>query len=169
MHQHKLIELQKTVEEKIGSLREEVEIATSIKLSPIYIADRRDEIEFLQWIIRIIQRVLDQANDKRQQLGVTKMRLELEGTIKFENMLHEKIQELEIELEESINLRESDILINEIDTLKSVLGHLPDLKYDDKTRATEIVEDNNKFQHVKHLREKLIQIQDMKSEINAQI
>jgi hypothetical protein len=169
MRKHKLIELQKTIEEKIGSLREEVEIATNIKLSPIYIADRRDEIEFLEWVTRIIQWVLDQGNDKRQQLGVTKMRLELEDTIKFENMLHEKIQELEIELEESISLRESDILINEIDTLKSVLGCLSDLKYGDKTRAKEIVEDNNKFEHVKHPREKLIQIQDMESEINAQI
>jgi hypothetical protein len=73
MRKHRLIELQKTIEEKIGSLREEVEIATSIKLSPIYIANRRDEIEFLEWVTRIIQWVLDQANDKRQQLGVTKM------------------------------------------------------------------------------------------------
>jgi hypothetical protein len=169
MHKHKLIELQKTVEEKIGSLREEVEIATSIKLSPIYIADRRDEIEFLEWVTRIIHWVLDQASDKRQQLGVTKMQLELEDTIKFENIPHEKIQELEIELEESTSLRESDILINEIDILKSVLGRLSDLKYGDKTRATEIVKDNNKFQQVKHLREKIIQIQDIESEINAQI
>jgi hypothetical protein len=84
-------------------------------------------------------------------------------------MLHEKIQELEIVLEESTSLRESDILINEIDTLKSVLGRLSGLKYGDKTRDTEIVEDHNKFQYVKRLGEMLIQIQDMESEINAQI
>jgi hypothetical protein len=54
MHKHKLIALQKIIEEKIGSLREEVEIATNVKLNPLYIADRNDEIEFLQWIIRTI-------------------------------------------------------------------------------------------------------------------
>jgi len=47
MHKHKLIALQKIIEEKIGSLREEVEIATNVKLNPLYIADRKDEIEFL--------------------------------------------------------------------------------------------------------------------------
>ena len=48
MHKHKLIELQKIIEEKIGSLIEEVEIGTNVKLNPLYIVDRRDEIEFLQ-------------------------------------------------------------------------------------------------------------------------
>jgi hypothetical protein len=43
MHKHKLIELQKIVEEKIGSLKEEVEIATNVK-KPTYMADRRDEV-----------------------------------------------------------------------------------------------------------------------------
>ena len=51
--------------------------------------------------------------------GVTRMRLGLEGTKKFENM-HEKIQELGIELEHSIPAR---VLINEIDTLGCVVGH----------------------------------------------
>ena len=37
MQKHKLIELQKIVEEKIGSLKEEVEIGTIVKLNPIYI------------------------------------------------------------------------------------------------------------------------------------
>ena len=46
---HKLIELQKITEERISSLREEVEIATNVKLNPLYIVDRRDEIEFLEW------------------------------------------------------------------------------------------------------------------------
>ena len=36
---HKLIELQKIIEERIGSLSEEVEIATNVKLNPLYIAD----------------------------------------------------------------------------------------------------------------------------------
>ena len=49
MRKHKLIELQKIVEEKIGSLKEEVEIGTNVKLNALYIDDRRDEIEFLQW------------------------------------------------------------------------------------------------------------------------
>jgi hypothetical protein len=46
MQKHK----QKVVEEKIGSLKEEVEIGTNVKLNPLYIADRSDEKEFLQWI-----------------------------------------------------------------------------------------------------------------------
>jgi hypothetical protein len=45
---HKLNELAKIVDEKIGSLKEEVEIGTDVKLNPLYIADRKDEIEFLQ-------------------------------------------------------------------------------------------------------------------------
>jgi hypothetical protein len=51
---YKLIELQMILEEKIGSLKEEVEIGTNVKLDPLYIADRRDEIEFLQWVTRTI-------------------------------------------------------------------------------------------------------------------
>ncbi|HYZ58368.1 MAG TPA: hypothetical protein VE544_01825 [Nitrososphaeraceae archaeon] len=42
MQKHKLIELQKMVEEKIGTLKEEVEIGTNVKLNPLYIADCRD-------------------------------------------------------------------------------------------------------------------------------
>ena len=44
MHKHKLIELRKIIEERIGSLTEEVEIGTNVKLNPLYIADRRDEM-----------------------------------------------------------------------------------------------------------------------------
>jgi hypothetical protein len=140
MHKHKLIELRKTIEEKIGLLTKEVEDVTNVKLNALYIVDRKDEVEFLQWTTRIIQWVLDQTKDKRQQLGVTKMRLELEDTNKFENMLHEKIQELEIELEESNSSRESDIIINEIETLKSVLYSLSDLKCGNKKPIIEIAE-----------------------------
>ena len=140
MHIHELIELRKIIEEKIGLLTKEVGNVTNVKLNALYIVDRKDEVAFLQWTIRIIQWVLDQTNDKRQQLGVTKMRLELEDTNKFENMLHEKIQELEIELEESNSLRESDIIINEIETLKSVLYSLSVLKYGNKKPIIEIAE-----------------------------
>ena len=55
---HKLIELQKIVDEKIGTLKEEVEIGTNVKLNMLYIDDRRDEIQFLQWSTRIIQSIL---------------------------------------------------------------------------------------------------------------
>ena len=41
-----------------------------------------------------------------QLLGVTKEGLELENIKKFENMVHDKIQELEIELEDSDTPRE---------------------------------------------------------------
>ena len=61
---HKLIGLQKIIEEKIGSLKEGVEIGTNVKLNPLYITDRRDEIEFLQWIIRVIYPILNRDNDE---------------------------------------------------------------------------------------------------------
>jgi hypothetical protein len=169
MHKHKLIELQKIIEEKIGSLREEVEIATNVKLNPLYIADRKDEIEFLQWTIRTIIPILYHDNKERQQLRSTKMRLELAETIRFENILSERVQDLNLKLKDSNNLRESDVLINEIDTLESVLGGLSDLKYGDKARAIEIAEANNNFQQANRLRKQIIKIQDMESEISAQI
>lgn len=43
------------------------------------------------------------------------------------------------------NLLESDILINEIDTLDSVLGRLSDLKYGEKVPAIEIAEANQNY------------------------
>ncbi|HZD35403.1 MAG TPA: hypothetical protein VE130_09385 [Nitrososphaeraceae archaeon] len=142
---HKLNKLAKILEERIGSLREEVEIATNVKLNPLYIIDRKDEIVILYWTMRIIHWVLDRANDKQQQqqqqLGVTKMHSELEDTKRFENMLHDKIQELQIELEDSNVPREKEVLVNEIKTLECVLGHLDKLKVsnDDETRAIKIV------------------------------
>lgn len=169
MHKHKLIALQKIIEEKIGSLREEVEIATNVKLNPLYIADRKDEIEFLQWTVRTIIPILYYDNEERQQLRSTKMRLELAETIRFENILSERVQDLNLKLKDSNNLRESDVLINEIDTLESVLGRLSDLKYGDKARAIEIAEANNNYQLANRLREQVIKIQDMESEISAQI
>ena len=145
MHKHKLVELQKIVDEKIGELKEEVVVGTNVKLNPLYIADRRDEIEFLQWIIRVIPPILDRDNDKRRQRRVSKNRLEMMNTIEFENTLQERVPELNMKLKDSDTLRESDILINEIDTLECVLGHLSDLKYGDMTMAIEIAEANNKF------------------------
>lgn len=94
------MELNKIIEERIGSLREEVEIATNVKLNP-YLINLKDEIVSLQWATRIINWVLDQAVDGCQQLGITEMTLELEDIKKFENMLYEKVQELEIELDDS--------------------------------------------------------------------
>lgn len=72
MHKHKLIELQKIVNEKIGALKEEIEIGTSVKLNPLYIADRRDEIQFLQRATRIIQLILNRDIDDCPQLGAPK-------------------------------------------------------------------------------------------------
>jgi hypothetical protein len=135
-----------------------------VKLNPLYIANCKDEIETLQWVTRIIIRwVLDQAID-RQQLEIDKVRLELEDTKKFDNLLHDKIQELEIELEDSNTDREKEIIINQIDTLKCVLDHLFNLKYGEKVRAVEIAEAENNFQ-AKHL----IKIQDIEPKINTQI
>ena len=42
---------------------EEVEIATNVKHIPLYIADRRDEIEFLCWTVTIIKSILDRDSD----------------------------------------------------------------------------------------------------------
>ena len=163
MQKHKLLELQKLIEERIGSLVEEVEIATNVKLNPLYIVDRKDEIESLLWTTRIIRWILDRAIDGRQhQLAVSKIQLELEDTKKFENMLHDKIQELE----DSKTDREKEVLVNQIDTLKCVLGHLFNLKYDKQVRAIEIADAN---QQAKRGRKKLVKIQDAESEISAQI
>ena len=62
----------------------------------------------MKWVTRIIRWVLDRASDGEQRLGITKSRLELEDTKKFENMLHDKIQEQEIELEDSNATREKE-------------------------------------------------------------
>ena len=170
MQKHKLLELNKIIEERIGSLKEEVEIATNVKLNPLYIIDRKDEIESLQWTTKIIRWVLDRAIDGRQHLGVNKLRSELEDTKKFENMLHDKIQELEIELEDSNTDREKEVLKNEIDTLGCVLGHLLNLKpSSDGTRAIGIANANNNFQQARRLRDQINKLQDTEEEISAQI
>ena len=102
-------------------------------------------------------------------VGTTKMRLELADTLEFENTLNKRIEELNLKLKESNNIRESDILINEIDTLESILGRLTDLKYGDKARVIEIAEANNNYQQANRLRKQLIKIQDTEDEISAQI
>ena len=113
---------------------------------------------------------MNQDNEQKQvQLGTTKMRLELADTIEFENTLNKRIEELNLKLKESNNLRGSDILINEIDTLESILGRLSDLKYGDKARAIEIAEANNDFRQAIRLRKQLNKMQDMESEISVLI
>lgn len=93
--------------------------------------------------------------------------MELADVIKFENILESRIEELNLELKESNNLRESDILINEIDTLDSILGRLMDLKYGDKTRSIEIAEANQDFRQSVRLRKQLIKVQDLEEEISV--
>ena len=83
---HKLNQLEKIIEERISSLQEEVEIATNVKLNPIYISDRRDEIQFLRWTTRALKSIL--SRDDEEQLAITKERLELTNTIEFENYLY---------------------------------------------------------------------------------
>jgi hypothetical protein len=126
MHKHKLIELQKIIEVRVGSLTEEVEIATNVKLNPLYIVDLKDEIASLQWTTRIIHWVLDRAVDGQRHLGVNRLQLEPNDIKKFENMIYDKIQELEIENSNSI--REKEVVTNQVDTLKCVLDHLFKLK-----------------------------------------
>jgi hypothetical protein len=168
VRKHRLMELRKIIEQRIGSLTEEVEIATNVKLHPLYIADRKDEFEFLRWTGTVINSILDQGNELIQvQLGTSKIQLELTNIIKFENILKNRIEELNLKLKESNNLRESDILINEIDTLDSVLGHLMDLKYGEKTRAIEISEANHDFRQANRLRKQINKIQDLEDEISV--
>jgi hypothetical protein len=170
MHKHQLIELRKIIEERIGSLTEEVEIATNVKLNPLYIADRKDEIEFVRWTVIIIDSILNRDNEHKQvQLGTTKMRLQLADCMEFENILQNRVQELNLKLKDSNNLRESDVLINEIDTLESILGRLADLKYGNRVRAMEIAEANHDFRRAIQLRKQINKIQDAESEISAQI
>jgi hypothetical protein len=128
MHKHKLIELQKIIEVRVGSLTEEVEIATNVKLNPLYIVDLKDEIASLQWTTRIIHWVLDRAVDGQRHLGINRLQLEPNDIKKFENMIYDKIQELEIELENSNSIREKEVVTNQVDTLKCVLDHLFKLK-----------------------------------------
>jgi hypothetical protein len=169
MPKHKLIELKKIIEERIGSLTEEVEIATNVKLNPLYIADRKDEIGFARWTVIIIDSILNRDNEHKQvQLGTTKMRLQLADCIEFENILQNRVQELNLKLKESDNLRESDILINEIDTLESILGRLADLKYGEKT-GIEIAEANHDFREAVRLRKQINKIQDLEDEIRVTI
>src|ERR671918_2371285 len=168
MPKHTLLELQKVIDEKIGSLNEEVQIGTNVKLNPLYIADRKDEIDFLQWIMRVIQPILNRDIDDNQQLGLTKKRLEMMQTIEFENTLQERVPELKLKLKDCNDLRESDILINEIDTLESILGRLSDLKYGEKARAIEIAEANHNYKQANRLRKQKIKIRDIDSEISAQ-
>jgi hypothetical protein len=167
---HKLIELQKIIQESVGSLEEEVEIATNVKLNPLYIADRRDEIEFVRWTTTVINSILNRHNERKHiQLGATKMRLDLADCIEFENTLQSRVEELNLKLKDCNNLRESDILINEIDTLESILGRLSDLKYGDKVRAIEIAEANHDFRQAIRLRKQPNKLQDMESEISILI
>ena len=82
--------------------------------------------------------------------------------------LQERVQELNLKLKDCNNLRESDILINEIDTLESILGRLSDLKYGAETQAIEVANANNDFKQANRLRKQLIKIQDTEDEISAQ-
>jgi hypothetical protein len=147
-----------------------VEIATNVKLNPLYIADRKDEIEFIRWTATLIDSILNRDNEHKQiQLGTTKMRLELADCIEFENRLQSRVEELNLKLKESNNLRESDISINEIDTLESILGCLTDLKYGKRVRAMEIAESDHDFRRAIRLRKQINKLQDLESEISAQI
>ena len=114
--------------------------------------------------------ILNRDNEHKQmQLGTTKMRLELSDCIEFENRLQSRVEELNSILKESNNLRESDILINEIDTLESILGRLADLKYGNRVRAMEIAESDHDFRRAIRLRKQINKLQDLESEISAQI
>jgi hypothetical protein len=83
---HKLVQLDKIIEKRTGSLREEIEIATNVQLNPLYIADRRDEVEFLEWTRRVVRLVLNQVEEKQEILVTTKEQQELTDTIEFHTL-----------------------------------------------------------------------------------
>jgi hypothetical protein len=83
MQKHKLIALGKIIDERICSLTEEVEVATSTKLNQLYLTDLKDEIVSLQWT-RIINWILYYTIDGRQPLGIaTRNRSVFENIKKF--------------------------------------------------------------------------------------
>ena len=100
MSRHKLVETQEIVDEKIGALREEVEIGTNVKLNMLYITNRRDEIEFLQWTTRTIQSILNQDIEELLQLGTNKKRLEMMDTIEFESALQGRVEVLNLKIKD---------------------------------------------------------------------
>jgi hypothetical protein len=73
-----------------------------------------------------------------------------------------------LSLKDCNNQRDSDIFINEIDTLESILGRLSDLKYGAETRAIEVANANNDFKQANRLRKQIIKIQEIEDEISAQ-
>jgi hypothetical protein len=79
-------------------------IATNVKLNLLYIADQRDEIQFLKWILRIIHPILSRDNEEQQQQRIIKKRLEIIEMIEFENTLQERVEELNLKLKELNNL-----------------------------------------------------------------
>jgi hypothetical protein len=112
---------------------------------------------------------LNHVEEKQEKVVTTKERQEITDIIEFESVLKERIEDLNLKLKSSNNLRESDILVNEIDTLESILGRLSDLKYGDIARAIEIAEANKNLKQAKSLREELCDIHDIESEINAKM
>ena len=94
--------------------------------------------------------------------------MELQDTKKFENMIHDKIQELETELEDSNTVREKEVLLNQVRTLQRVLGHLFKLKsgVDDELLTIGAVETNSHYQQANRLKQ-LNKIQDLKGEISV--
>jgi excinuclease UvrABC nuclease subunit len=60
-------------------------------------------------------------------------------------------------------------LINEINTLESILGRLADLKYGNRVRSIEIAEADHDFRRAIRLRKQINKLQELESEIGAQI
>ena len=83
------------------------------------------------------------------------MRLEMMDTIEFESALQDRGEVLNLKLKNCNNLRESDILINEIDTLESILGRLSDLKYGAETQAIEVANANYVLQTSKSFKKEI--------------
>ena len=81
--------------------------------------------------------------------------MELDGVKTLGNIINDKIQQLEVELEDSITTREKEVLTNEIDTLRCVLGHLFNLKSGDGNTQS--------------IDKQLNKIQDLGSEISTHI
>ena len=103
-------------------MAEEVEIGTNVKLNALYIADLRDQIQFLRWTQRTIQSILNRDYDERRHLGAPKeKRLEMMDVIEFENTLQERVQNLKLKLNDCNSLRTSDILVRSTASVNQLL------------------------------------------------
>lgn len=126
---HKLDRLEIIIRERITSLSEEIELATNASLSRLDIKNLKEEVQFLEWSSQLIQLITSHNIIQSAVNKETKNQQELEGIIKFEQLLRNRIHGLILTLHLNDNPDKIDTLRNEINTLECVLGHSSTLNY----------------------------------------